>query len=237
MKQAPNAKIDGAKKKEFTKSKSETELRTLRKEESQAKRLETSKKRSDYRDLVRREVNMTSARAKSMRVTKSKCGIGKTQKKVYAFNSDPAVRDLVLSPQQLSKMRVEAGKRKVGGAAQKSPTNTPPEGGYKKSQEKREMKGKKAEAERIARRALLDVVHNKNAAMLGPLENKLVALPMPVPIALQSAEAAKAAAKRGVMVIKHRRLSVIMAEQAGKVRKERAFYCFLFCIGLLGGFR
>jgi hypothetical protein len=71
MRQANNVKLDGKKKKvqkeELQKSKSETQIR---RQDSQAKRAEARKDRSDYRDLVQAEVNMTSTRAKSMRVTK-----------------------------------------------------------------------------------------------------------------------------------------------------------------------
>jgi hypothetical protein len=160
------------------------------------------------------------------------------QKKVYAINN-PATREIVVSPQQITLMRLEASKQKSVEAQNHSGTFEEAEERRQKTgnkaAEKRELKSKKEKADQLARVALANKVRNKNAEMLGPAESKLAALPMPLPVALQSAEAARQMEKRGVVVIKHRRISVIMAEQAGKARKEQAFYCFLCCIGILGG--
>jgi hypothetical protein len=163
---------------------------------------------------------------------------------VYAFN-DPAVKSL--TPQEISKMRGEAAntcdwvreiqnqkttpKAATGPKAAQAKTQA----GRNKKQEKLSLKKKKEKMDQEAREKASAKVKTKNAQMLGPSESKLTSLPLPVPVALQSAEAVRVLEKQGVVVIKHRRLSVIMAEQASKAHKEQAFYCFLCCVGILGG--
>jgi hypothetical protein len=73
MRQAPTVQIDGkkkAQKEQLRKTKSENQMRVLRQQEYQAKRAAGRKNRDDYRDIVHKEVNVTMARAKSLRVTK-----------------------------------------------------------------------------------------------------------------------------------------------------------------------
>jgi hypothetical protein len=237
-------------KKLLAKAMTDTQFQIMKQEARKAKMNSDKKVRADYRDLVYEQTHVTQARANSMRLPKSKFS---PKKKVY--NAKGVSPELLVTPHELAKKRrdqssgvLDAGNDKrtrvLKGAAEKAPTKPQKDGKkmtgdanelIKKAKERRELQTQKEGEDRLRKVAELEKVQAKNASMLGPSEGLLTKLSMPVPTALQSAKAAREQEKMGIVVIKHRRLSVVLAEQAIKAHKAQAFWCFMCCLGVIGG--